>query len=530
MARPAGEQPAGVGSKHRAWSAGLLGAGLAAFVLAAVAISLQAPTQEFAVRVWSQPRWHLGGTAGLRVAAVDPEVARLYSGAHFTVTLRARAGAASRVLAEARADGRALSTTVRVPADLPPGLYDLLIEARLHARRAATRESIELVPADAAGAAALPRELAPASPPPSRGAEANPAATAEGAQFSLYPEGGGLVPSLPNLVYVLATDGDGAPRRAQGVGLRAKRAKLERPLPSSLRTDAAGLAELELHSGFQELLLELWPLEGGPSQELFLRGEPVQVVARTPAGPLPRPNAPLELRVQALSESGLVHADLYAGRRWLAAVAGPLSGGGATLQLPAEAVDAGSGPLRVEVFCNPVDPGAARFTLWRWPSPPGAGVERVQALRERLLGAGHLPATLLRYVERLPLAAAAVERQAGFLLDQLPRPSFVPPTLEAGATARQVDGDLRRARRYTWVRTALGVLGLLVLVAVVARLWLGQRLLRRRYAEVALELDEPPAHLHRAATLWNVVALVAILSLTMLGMLLLLDHLRQAGS
>jgi len=495
-----------------------------AFGLAAFGIALQTPPEEFAVRVWSQPEWTLGRTAGLRLAAVDPEVARLHRGVRFVAELRRPDGARVLALADAQTAGSALSLTARIPANLTPGSYELSVHAEHGSRHAAARERIELV-------AARPTQPPPLPGRPERpevGGQPAEQATA-GIALGLYPEGGGLVPSLPNRVYLLATAPDGRPLSGVEVGLRAKKARLERPLPTNLRTDGAGLALFELHSGFQELLLELWPRSGGVTQEVFLRGDPVQVVASSPTGPSPVAGRPLEIQAEALSQGGSLHADLYAGPRWLAATEAPLRAGRASLRFVGEAVVADRGPLRVEVFRNPVDPGTARFTLRVWPGRRGQERPSAERLRARALAAGELPAALRAYVQRLPVPTATPATQLGFLLDRLPRPAFVPPTLEAAARARQAAVSERQQRRYAWVRFALAALAALVLVAVVTRIWLGQRALGQRYAQVALELDEAPAHLHRATTFWNVVALVAILAMTMLGMLLLLDHLRHGG-
>ncbi len=472
---------------------------LVAFLLGAAAISLTMAPQDFQVRVWAQPVWDAGRTAGLRVAAVDPEVERFYRGVAFHVWLETPRGRVE--LGRFTEPGRARSLTAAVPRE--PGRLTLVVRASLGERRAEAREHVEVVPPGPRPWPDGPLRPIPHTP----------------GSVVMVPVGGDMVPELGNRVSVLVIDRDGRIMAGVRVHLSAKKAALSRPLPEVVEIGPNGIGRFTITSGFKEAVLSAWVEGPGPVTDVVLHGRAVPLVARLPGGPLPALGEVLRVEVDAITGTRTTHVDLYQGERWVASASG--HGEHVVLDLPTSGLSPGV-PARVEAFQGPVPPGQARFTLWLLPgASPGDAVRR-------LLGwmAAHHPGSLPSRLDLPGLDRAGTTELAGFLLDTLARPEFDPPLLDAGQRARSRARREAMERMRAHVNLALWVMAVALLVGLVAWITRGRTGQRRMYEEVVVELDDAPPTMERVRGVWAVVALVTILALALAGMLLLMDNLR----
>jgi len=475
-------------------------------VLAGAAITVSTVEVRFGVRVWSDGKLSPGGTSGLRVATTDPENRRTWQGFEARGTLETLDGSVRRELFKAGTNFHGLSGTLSVPADFPTGPARLVVEAQRGDLSDTCVADVRVAPTHPQPA---PRPVKPAK----KRRDEEPRSV----HVTLLPASGVLVPEMKQRLLVRTTGPDGAPTPGVAVDLVLRRGVME-GLPATVTTDAAGLAQLWVRPAFHDLLIGAGPA-GEKPQDLPLVGKPAQFMAHL-GPPTLRPGEPISLRIESMHGSGEVHADLWAGGRWVGASMGPLRSGEARAGLPPPGDH--EEPILVQVYRHFAVPGKARYVARRLAADDvGAGLA---ALGRRLARRGVAP-KWIGALDRGGLLADPPDREllATWLLASWPDPPPEPPLLAETGPERKATAMAKRNRVRGRVIGALTATGVLVVLVVAYLLLFHVLRLERRYRDTPH--DEDYASIRRARVWWEAGLMLFTIAVAIAGLILMLDGL-----
>ena len=413
---------------------------------------------------------------------------------------------------------------VELDADLDDHL-GTFVQGVLTAPARAGSYQVELTAETGSGPvlAQVVRQVRPASQPsalPAPARRGRPSVPDEGPLHLDIRPIDGVLPggALPTRLSVRASHPDGRPAEVD-VDLALLGGGSAVPLPSRVRTDAAGLATFAAAPDQPSLLFEL-RAEGSKAQRRW-RPESPQFVADL-ARRLVAPGDTLDLEIRSLHREAMLFADTWRRGQWIATRALALEGGRGGVPVAIPEMDADPALLWVQVYKDAYLPQAARAglhllvtrgnpdTAIRWLATALAEVEPDAPTQ-----------AWLRQLGREAVASPALVRD---LLGRVAAPDGNPPLLaDSGVTAIQTVGHLKS----TWQRrfvVALVASGALLSGGLGAVLVSHQRDLGRRWSGAGG--DEDGARGTRRGVLADAAAVFAVLAIFLFGLIQLLLHIR----
>lgn len=379
-----------------------------------------------------------------------------------------------------------------------------------------------------------PADATPPLPPTRKRTTKRPEESDGPLRLQLLPADGVMPGGLPSRLMVRATErSTGAPVSAE-VALGFETGRSAFPLPSSVRTDLAGLAEMPVIPRERAFVARLTsPGSRSPGSmppgsmagtvstaRPTVRDTPTQFAVSTPS-PVVAPGAAAPLLVRSLHRSGPVFVDAWWGDRWLATASVELEDGEATLDLPLPRPASDPALLWVQAYRSTYLPGDARGGLHLLVT--GRTVGDAAGWLAGALGArGDEPGYTgaIQRMDSRPDPARIVR----FLLGRLDRPDRDPPLLaDSGITARQTVAALR-ARWQTRFVAALALGGAVMFGIMALLLSLNYRDVQARWHAVGG--DEEGAMGTRRRFFLEASGMFAVLAIFILGIIQLLLTIR----